>query len=205
MMDEEKKKKVIRLLNEATAENEEKTIETKVDINGNNNIIGNGNTVINTEKHVTVVKVEPKPGVEHITEDQVCRLHDLKDEIIRLGKLAKKKPITPAAVWSALTKEMGCRRLRLIPLEKFEDSKKFLQIWIGRLNNTKSVENKDLEEVERKRLTYIRTNMRKLKCEKQVREYMEKHFGITSTKELPGLDAIKQVYMYVAGIKKKVE
>ncbi len=200
-MDEEKKKEVARLLKEVTPDKEGKTAGEKIDIKGNNNIVGNGNTVINTEKHVTVVKIEPKPGIVHITEAQVRRLHDLKDEILRLEALAKKQPATPQKIWAVFTKQMGCGRLRLLPLEKFKEGEKMLQMWIGRLNNTKSVENKDLEEVERKRLTYIRTNMRKLKCEKRVRDYMEKNFGVTSTKDLQDLDAIKQVYLYVSGIK----
>ncbi len=40
----------------------------------------------------TVVKLEP--GIEHITEAQVAELHRLKDEIIRIEKVIKQKPIT---------------------------------------------------------------------------------------------------------------
>jgi hypothetical protein len=74
--------------------------------------------------------------------------------------------------------------------------------WIGRLNSTAFVESKDYEESKKRKLTYIRVNMRKLPIEDRVKNYMQANYGVESTKDLPDFDAIKKVYNYVASLKK---
>lgn len=207
MEDEEKKKaKVIKLITDAS-KNPAKPRRKRV---SSINIIGNhgdgngiGNTIIKTERVVTRTVATPQPGVEHITEDQVAKLHALKDEIIKLEALAKRDPATPQRVWAALNRKMGVGAMRMIPASKFRAAVTFLQAWLGQLTDRPAVQKKAPDVVAKRRIAYIQTNMKKLDCESRVRDYMEKHFGVRSLTELPDADAMERVYRYVAGVKKE--
>lgn len=131
------------------------------------------------------------------------KLHDLKDDIVKLEAVGKRDPATPQRVWGALNKAMGVGAMRMIPAEKFRDAEKYLQTWIGRLMDGKAVVKKAPTIVESKRIAFIQTNMKKLDVEDRVRDYMEKHYQVRSLKELPDLAALERVYRYVAGIKKE--
>ena len=204
-MPKDTKAKIFQLLKESTEEGTNKQPSQHIAINGNSNVVGNGNTVVVTEKHVTRTKAEPRPGVEHITESQVRKLHDLKDKIVELEGLTKKNPATHQRVWTAFNKKMGIGSMRMLPAAKFKAGEKYLQTWIGRLTGSKTAEKKAATTVEKTKLSYIRTNMRKLDCEEKVRDYIEKNFGVRSTTELPDLDAIKKVYNYIASLKRAAE
>ena len=108
----------------------------------------------------------------------------------------------PKRVWAAFNKAMGIGSMRMLPLNKFTRGEAYLLEWIGRLNSTASVESKDYEESKKRKLTYIRVNMRKLPIEDRVKSYMQANYGVESTKDLPDLYAIKKVYYYVASLKK---
>lgn len=164
---------------------------------------GIGNTIIKTERVTRKTIATPKPGEEHITEAQVRKLHDLKDDIIKLEAIGKKNPATPQRVWAALNKAMGVGAMRMIPAAKYRAAEKYLQAWIGRLMEGKTVQKKAPSVVESKRITFIQTNMKKLGIETRVRDYMEKHYQVRSLKELPDLAALEKVYRYVASIKRE--
>ncbi|SHH34233.1 hypothetical protein [Desulfofustis glycolicus] len=198
------KDKVVSLLKESRSDRE-KHNDHRITINGNANAVGNGNTIILTEKHITKTKAEPKPGKEHINESQVRKLHDLKDKIIELERITKKNPASHQKVWSVFNKKMGIGSMRMLPSAKFKAGEKFLNGWIGRLTSSRMAEKKARDTVEKTKLKYIRTNMRKLNCEERVRDYMDKNFGVRSTTDLPDLGAIKQVYSFVASIKASFE
>lgn len=174
--------------------------DQSVTVNGDGNIVGNGNTVIKTEKYSPKVVVKPVPGAEHITESQVRRLHDLKDKVIKLELLAKKNPVTHQQVWIKVNKACGVGRMRMIPLDKFKTAEKCLLQWIGRLNDTKSVKKKDPGTVRNSRLAYIHAKMKSLDIEDQVREYLVKNFAVDSMKDLNQLE-LEKVYRYVASKK----
>jgi len=198
-MNDDKKEEVKKILEQA---GKKKNNGGEITVSGDHNIVGNGNSMVVTERYVVKQKAEPKPGEKHITEQQVRRLHDLKDEIIRLEQIAKRNPATHQRVWAAFNKAMGIGSMRMLPIDKFSKGEAYLLAWIGRLNNTASVESKDYEESKKRKLTYIRVNMRKLPIEEKVKNYMRTNFGVESTKNLPDLEAIKKVYSYVASLKK---
>lgn len=172
---------------------------------GNGDGNGIGNTIIKTERVTNKTIATPKPGDEHITEEQVRKLHDLKDEIIKLEKLGKRDPATAGRVWYSLNKAMGVGAMRMIPAGKFRAAEKHLQSWIGRLMDGKTVQKKAAGAVESRRISYIQTNMKKLDIEERVRDYMEKHFQVRSLKDLPDPSAMEKVYRYVASVKKELE
>jgi hypothetical protein len=200
-VDNDKKRAVAGLLASAAAEDDPP--REAVNVRGNNNIVGNGNAIVITERHVTVTRAEPRPGVEHITEDQVRRLHDLKDEIVRLEALTKRNPASHQRVWATFNKKMGIGSMRMLPKGKFAAGEKFLAAWVGRLTASRTAERDLTSEVAKRKLAYVRTNMKKLDCEERVRTYMEKNFGVRSTTQLENLEQIKRVYIYIAGIKKE--
>lgn len=200
-MDNDRKQTVASLLASVAAEDNEPPIGA-VEIRGNNNIVGNGNAIVITERHVTLTRAEPRPGIEHITEAQVRRLHDLKDEIVRLEALTKRNPASHQRVWATFNKKMGIGSMRMLPKGKFAAGEKFLSAWIGRLTTSKTAERDLTSEVAKRKLAYIRTNMKKLDCEERVRNYMERNFGVRSTTQLETLEQIKRVYIYIAGLKK---
>lgn len=196
--------KIVNLMRSSAPGQDQSGNNQSVHIAGDGNIVGNGNTVIKTEKVTTKTTATPIPGAEHITESQIRVLHDLKDEIIRLESLAKKDPATAQRVWSAVNKSCGVGSMRMIPLEKFNKAEKFLRQWIGRLTDTKSVKNKDPEGVRKSRIRYIQTNMKKLGIEDPVRAYMHEHFDASSLKDLD-LPALEKVYHYVASKKRSLK
>lgn len=207
MLDEEKKAKVVSLITGATKpqparrRNAAQGVVVKINARDGDGH-GIGNTIIKTEKVVNKTVAKPQHGVEHITEDQVRRLHDLKDEILKLEAAGKRTPATHMTVWGALNKKMGVGAMRMIPLGKFKAAENYLLTWIGRLMDGAAVQKKAPDTVEKRRIAYIQTNMKKLDIEERVRDYMEKNFGVRSLKELPNLAALERVYRYVAGVKK---
>lgn len=210
MSEDDKKAKVINLMQAALKQPRRRTTKPAATISlvvnaGDGDGHGIGNTIIKTERHVTKTIAEPRPGIEHITEDQVRKLHDLKDEIVRLEALGKQNPATPGRVWSALNKKMRVGAMRMIPLDKFSSAQKYLQEWIGQLSGRPAVQKKDPEGIRKRRIGYIQGNMKKMDCEADVRDYMEKHFSVRSLTELPDAVALERVYRYVAGRKKEWE
>lgn len=214
MTEEEKKAKIVKLIKEASdvAKKSPRRSRKKADPpasiivkagNGDGN--GIGNTIIKTERVTHKTVATPKPGDEHITEEQVRKLHDLKDEILKLERLGKRDPATAQRVWAALNKAMGVGAMRMIPAAKFRAAEKYLQSWIGRLMDGKTVQKKAAGAVESRRIAYIQTNMKKLDIEERVRDYMEKHFQVRSLKDLPDPSAMERVYRYVASVKRELE
>lgn len=208
MNEEDKKSKVVKLIQEASKPNpvpSRRTASNVINIKvGNGDGNGIGNTIIKTERVIHKTVAKPQPGIEHINEDQVRRLHDLKDEILRLEPLAKRDPATNQRVWSSLNKKMRVGAMRMIPAVKFKDAEKYLLMWIAQLTDRPSVKKKAPDIVKKRRISYIQTNMKKLDVEKRVRDYMEVHFSVRSLAELPDLKALERVYRYVAGLKKDV-
>lgn len=211
MTEEEKKAKIVKLIKDAAGEGKKPPrhprkkpdLPFSITVNaGDGDGNGIGNTIIKTERVTHKTLATPKPGDEHITEDQVRKLHDLKDDILKLEAAGKRNPATPQRVWAALNKAMGVGAMRMIPAAKYRAAEKYLQTWIGRLMDGKAVQKKAASTVESKRIAFIQTNMKKLDIEERVRDYMEKHYQVRSLKELPDLAALERVYRYVAGIKK---
>lgn len=190
------KEKIVHLIRSSTPEpNPTQGTSSTVNISGDGNIVGNGNTIVNTERHTTRTIAKTEPGTEHITEAQVRRLHDLKDEIIRLENIAKKRPATYQSVWVRVNKLCGVATMRLIPLEKFKKAETFMLQWIARLTGTKSVKKKDPNTVRTSRLRAIHAKMRAQGTEEAVRAYMRKKFSKDSMSDLTP-EELEQTYRY---------
>lgn len=171
-----------------------------VAINDSTNVVGvvqNGATVnqIKTEKHITTVKAEVKPGEEHISQAQAATLTALVNEIVELEGKLKQRPKTHRSVWGSLNAHMGVTRYLLIPKDGFAKAEKYLRQWIGRLNSAASAPVKDGDAWRKRKYAYIKINSKD--NPDAVDLYIAKNFKASSLTELSN-DQLEQVYRYVA-------
>lgn len=181
----------------------EKKVSHPVVINGSANVIGvveNGATInqYNTERIVTRVTAEVKPGEEHISEAQAARLTKLVKDVVDLEEKLKQRPKSFRAVWSALNAHVGVTRYRLIPAESFDKAEKYLLKWIGRLNSMASAPTKNEADWRKSRYAYIKLNSKN--DPKALTDYMQLNFGASSLTELSDGE-LEKVYRYIAGRK----
>lgn len=183
----------------------EAATQPSIAINGSTNVIGfvqNGATVnqIKTDKHVTTVKAEVKPGEDHITQEQAAKLTALVNEIVELEAKLKQKPKTHRSVWGTLNAHMGVTRYLLIPAIGYERAEKYLRQWLGRLNSGKSASVKDGDAWRKRKYAYIKINSKD--DPDSVDRYLAKNFGASSLSDLSN-DELEKVYRYVAAKKRK--
>lgn len=198
MSDEKRKATIHQLFN--SAKKKEKA-SSSIAVNGDRNIIGNGNIVVTTEKVVNNVVAEVKPGEDHITDSQAGILHELVYSIVGLEKILKKRPRTHQAVWLFLNRKMGVPRYRLIPYDKFEEAENFLRKEIGRLNSMRSAHTKN-PDWRNSRYRFIHVNCKKHDLYGRMREYLLNNHGVESIKALTD-DKLELTYQAVASWKRK--
>lgn len=98
-----------------------------IQVSGNGNVVGNGNTVYNAPPPPVKNVVVPKPGIDHITEEQAFELASLVRQIAAESTAVKRVPLTEKDVFSRLKKAMKVESYRMIPLGSFEAAKANLQ------------------------------------------------------------------------------
>lgn len=172
-----------------------------IKINGNNNIVGDNNTYIHTEKVVKEVIAEVKPGIEHITDEQAAELHRLVDDIETLEGKLKQRPKPRAAIWKALNTRFKTPKYRLLKLERYDDAVKYLRQWIGRLSSARSAPRKD-GDWRRRKIAYIKINTKHYSLEQRLTEYLERNMGTTAVSSLDD-DQLQRAYSTVARWKGK--
>lgn len=158
--------------------------------------------IVNTQQHITRTKVEAKPGVDHIRDEQKRILTDLVDQVVETEAVLKKAPKTHRAVWSSLNKHCGVTSYHLIRLEDFDKARKFLNMWLGRLNSSASAPVKNGDAWRNKKIRYIKTNTKSPEDEAAMRAYIKREFKATSLTELAN-DELERTYGYVAGLKRR--
>lgn len=164
-------------------------------------ITGSSSTVhqVNTQKHITKTIAEVKPGIEHITDEQRANLKRLVDEIVELEQKYRTAQSAKGhqAVWASLNKKMKVPKYSLIPLDKYETARKYLQSWIGRLNSSKTATKKNSDGVRKSRYAYVYTNLKKFGLDEWFRNYLQDRHGVLSMTELDD-KRLDQVYHAVA-------
>lgn len=154
--------------------------------------------IINTNHHVTKVKAETKPGIEHITIQQRAILKELVDQVFEKENALKKSPKSHQAIWSTLNRHCGVNTYTLIAVSDFEKARKFLHTWLGRLNSSRSAPVMDGEKWRKSRYTYIKVNTKSPEDQAALQAYMQRKYQATSLTELSN-DELVEVYRYVAG------
>lgn len=175
-----------------------------VETGGSANVIqfaqpGSTVNMVTTQKHVTNVKADVKPGIEHITEEQAAKLTELVSTIVELEKKVRKTPKTHRAIWAAVNSHCHVTRYRLIPLALYAKAEKYLRTWIGRLNSQASAPIVDNDEWRKRKYAYIKINTKN--NELWLHGYMSKRFGTTSLRDLSD-EELDKTYRAVAAKKK---
>jgi len=154
--------------------------------------------IIHTNSHRNITKAETKPGTEHIDEKQKATLKDLVTQIAEKEATLKKNPKSFQAIWAGLNKHCGVTTYSLIAKDNFDKARKYLNVWLGRLNSAKSAPVKDGDAWRRKRISYIKVNTKDPDDEAAMRAYITRNFKAESLRELSN-DEIEKTYRYVAG------
>jgi transcriptional regulator with XRE-family HTH domain len=158
--------------------------------------------IIHTNNHRTTVKAETTPGEKHITVPQRAKLKELVDEVAEKEALLKKKPKAHRAIWAALNKHCQVNTYTLIALDDFEKARKYLHMWLGRLNSSASAPVKDGDAWRKSRYSYIKVNSKTPDDAEALKAYMARKYKAESLTELSN-DELEEVYRYVAGRRNK--
>ncbi|MFB9086115.1 helix-turn-helix transcriptional regulator [Erwinia tracheiphila] len=164
--------------------------------------LGSTVNMVTTQKHVTNVKADIKPGVEHITEEQAAKLTKMVSTIAELEQKVRKTPRTYKAIWAAVNSHCRVTRYRLIPLASYAKAEKYLRTWIGRLNSQASAPIVDNDEWRKRKYAYIKINIKN--NELWLDEYISKRFGATSLRDLSDAE-LDKTYKAVAAKKRQVD
>lgn len=160
--------------------------------------VGDGANVTINHNPRTTIKAETKPGEEHISLPQRSILHKLVDDVVEKEALLKKQPKTHRAVWAALNRHCGVNTYTLIAHTDFEKARKYLHMWLGRLNAAPSASVKDGEAWRKSRYQYIKINAKNPDDAQALSAYIARKYKATSIKDLSN-DELEETYRYVAG------
>lgn len=158
---------------------------------------GSNVQVINTTRLTQKTTAVTNPGAEHITPEQRVVLKDLVDQVVEREAALKKTPKTHRAVWAALNKHCGVPTYPLIKVADFDKARKYLHMWIGRLNAAPSAPVVDGDAWRKRHYAYIKVNSKDPSEAQALRNYMARKFDVDSLTLLAN-DELEAVYRYVA-------
>lgn len=158
---------------------------------------------ITTEKVINRTVAVTKPGEEHISLSQRSILKELVDQVAEKEGILKKNPKTHRAIWASLNKHCSVNTYTLIASSDFEKARKYLHMWLGRLNAAPSASVKDGDSWRKQRYKYIKVNSKDTDDAAALTLYMSRNFnGATSLTQLSD-DELDRIYRYVAGRRSK--
>ena len=157
---------------------------------------------INTTNHTTKIKAETKPGSEHITDTMAATLKKLVDNIVSSESKVKKKPATYKSVWGAFNNHFRVPSYRLLPIERYEDGRSYLNQWMGRIHAAPTAAIKDGDTWRRRKIAYIKINTKEPVDDEALRKYISAKYKAESIAELSN-DQLEATYRYVAGRRSK--
>lgn len=161
-----------------------------------------GSKVTFTNKLVEKTTAVTNPGVEHITEGQRSALKELVDKVVDTEKALKKIPKSHRAVWASLNRHCKVPSYSLIARGDFEKARKYLHMWIGRLNAAPSAPVKNGDDWRKRRYSYIMANTKQPEEKDALQRYMARKYKVESLTGLAN-DELEAVYRYVAGRKRR--
>lgn len=159
--------------------------------------VGDGANVTINHNPRTTIKAETKPGEEHISLQQRAILQKLVDDVVEKEAVLKKEPKTHRSVWAALNRHCGVNTYTLIAQMDFEKARKYLHMWLGRLNSAPSAAVKDGEAWRKSRYQYIKINTKDPEDAEALNAYIARKYKATSIKDLSN-DELDETYSYVA-------
>lgn len=198
-MDDDKKKKVVDLFKSNTKPKPvaRRKATPSIEINGHSNIIGDGNTVIKTEKIIHRPKVEVKTGDGVVTAEQKARLQQLVKDWIEVRSAVRKSELSFAAAWSAVNKKAGVNSYHEIPIAKFKTVEAWLLKQTAIVHSMPSASAKSTQW-RSSRIKGIQSRCNELGIQDKRKAYMLKTFGKDSLTLLSD-DDVGKVYHWAMG------
>lgn len=194
--------KITRLrtaLNEAVPANPKRAPHSKpaIAVNGDGNIVGNGNTMIKTDRVIHRPRIVVKTGDGVVTADQKGRLMQLVKDWMTLRNAVRKTTLSYAAAWSAVNKKAGVNSYSEIPTEKFPAIEKWLLQQIAIVNSMPSAPAKSTHW-RNDRIKGIQSRCNELGIQDKRKAYMLNAFGKESLTLLSDAD-VEKVYRWAMG------
>lgn len=196
-MDDDKKSNVIDLFKSASKPNRIVRSKPTIAVNGDSNIIGDGNTVIKTEKIIHRPKVEVKTGDGVVTSEQKARLQQLVKDWMVARSSVRKSELSYGAAWSSVNKKAGVNSYHEIPSAKFKLVETWLLKQIAIINSMPSAPAKSTQW-RSSRIKGIQSRCTELGIQEKRKAYMLKTFGKDSLTLLSDAD-VDRVYRWAMG------
>lgn len=193
-MDDDKKSNVIDLFKSASKP--KRTVRSKptIEVNGDSNIIGNGNTVIKTERIIHRPKVEVKTGDGVVSAEQKARLQQLVKDWMDARSSVRKSELSYGAAWSSVNKKAGVNSYHEIPVTKFKSVETWLLKQIAIIHSMPSAPAKSTQW-RSSRIKGIQARCSELGIQDDRKKYMLKTFGKDSLTMLSDAD-VDKVYRW---------
>lgn len=196
-MDDEKKSNVIDLFKSASKPKRVARCKPTIAVNGDSNIIGNGNTVIKTERIIHRPKVEVKTGDGVVSAEQKARIQQLVKDWMEARNSVRKSELSYGAAWSAVNKKAGVNSYHEIPAEKFKIVETWLLKQMAIVHSMPSAPAKSTQWRSR-RIKGIQSRCTELGIQDKRKSYMLKTFGKDSLIQLSDAD-VERVYRWAMG------
>lgn len=193
------KEKVLELLKEGVQD-----AQTSGDVGLAQNIVGNNNYQagrdINFKTEKVVKRTTVKTGDGVVTAPQKAELTSIKNEWISVHNAVKRSELSHSAAWYSFNRKFKINSYHELPIEKFEEAKKWLKSKIGAIRKMKSAKSKDPGW----RNAAIRAI--KARCKNQLSDefaymqYIKKNFEKSSLSALTD-EELERVKAYISGKK----
>lgn len=168
-----------------------------IEINGHSNIVGNGNTVINTKKIIHRPRIVVKTGDGVVTAEQKARLKQLVGDWMAARGAVRKTSLSFAAAWSAVNKKAGVNSYNEIPTSKFTLVENWLLKQIAIIHSMRSAPTKSTQW-RSSRIKGIQSRCNELGIQDKRKSYMQTTFGKDSLTLLSDAD-VERVYRWAMG------
>lgn len=198
-MEDDKKKKVVDLFksNAKPKPVARRKPKPTIEIKGDSNIVGDGNTVIKTEKVIHRPKVEVKTGDGVVTAAQKARLQQLVKDWIAVRGAVRKSDLSFAGAWAAVNKQAKVNSYHEIPVEKFPSIERWLLTQIAIVNSMPSASKKS-KTWRDDRISSIQARCNQLSIQDKRKIYMLKNFGKDSLTMMSD-EEVEKVYRWAMG------
>lgn len=180
---EEKKNQLVSLV-KASVKPPRQRAKPAVRIEGDHNIVGDGNTVIHTQTVRRVNRIDPSKS--ELTSAQRLRLRELVNEWVAVHNRVRlrARPLTHAAAWSSFQRKFRVNSYHDLPADRFDEACRWLQKRRAMIDGMKTAPARD-EAWRKRQIAYI-----KARCKNQLGDeyaylpYITKRFGKTSLADL---------------------
>ena len=200
----DKLEEIKRIFDNAPENNGPKKIADSISISGRSvGVIGNNNTIVQTEKVIHRKQYSFKPGVEHISEEQAAKIKEMVLKIYDVQKAVKKNPPNPRNIWRALNNHCKVTTFRAILATDFEKAMKFLRQRLKIENSSPSAATKNPNWRE-EHYRSIHSIAKRCGLEERLLNYMKRNFHVEHLRELQN-DELMRVYRYIVGAKSRMK